>query len=156
MYDQFKACGARTRFVLAGYSFGAWVVDLTLRDLKTTVLGKLILGQVAGAGVMGDPASPDSHCKKISTPRGRREICRQGVATSFGAGYPKDSEYRDNGLSKNFTAYCLVHSDTDFDPVCGMYYLSDVSAHVKAHVTGYRASGLATSLGRVLAGYAKQ
>ena len=52
MYNQFTACGTSTRFVLAGYSLGAWVVDLALRDLNSTVAGQLVLAQVAGVGLM--------------------------------------------------------------------------------------------------------
>jgi hypothetical protein len=90
MYNQFTACGTKTRFVLAGYSFGAWVVDLALRDLNSTVAGKLVLAQVAGAGVMGDPAYPGGQfCRKVTSPRGTRTVCRQGVAAYFGAGYPR-------------------------------------------------------------------
>ena len=158
MYNQFTACGTKTRFVLAGYSFGAWVVDLALRDLNGTVWGKPILAQVAGAGVMGDPAYPGGQfCKKVTSPRGSRTVCRQGVATYFRAGYPTTSEYLNNGLSKNFIGYCLSYSNTQLDPVCGMYSRGDLNAaNISLHETGYQTSGLAGSLGGVLAGYAKQ
>jgi hypothetical protein len=153
MHNQFTACGTKTRFVLAGYSFGAWVVDLTLRGLNSTVAGKRILAQVAGAVVMGDPAYPVLDCKTV----GIYQHCREGVATYFGAGYPKTSQYLSNGLS-NFTAYCLSYSDTHLDPVCGEYGPSSLfsSANIQLHETGYQTSGLAARLGGVLAGYAKQ
>lgn len=151
MYNQFTTCGTRTRFVLAGYSFGAWVVDLTLRGLNSTVAGKLILAQIAGAVVMGDPTYPVLDCKTV----GIYQHCREGVATYFGAGYPKTSQYLSNGLS-NFTAYCLSYSDTRLDPVCGEYGPSSLfnNANIQLHVTGYQTSGLAARLGGVLAGYA--
>ena len=152
MYNQFTACGTRTRFVLAGYSFGAWVVDLALRDLNSSVAGKLIPAQVAGAGVIGDPAYPDNTCTVV----GKRQTCRVGVATFLGAGYVKVSDYLANGLS-NFTGMCLSYSNTYLDPVCGMYGLYDLTgANIKLHETGYQTSGLAARLGGILAGYANQ
>jgi Cutinase len=152
MYNQFTACGTRTRFVLAGYSFGAWVVDLALRGLNSTVAGKLILAQVAGAVVMGDPTYPVMDCKAV----GIYQQCHEGVATYFGAGYPKTSQYLSNGLS-NFTGYCLSYSDTYLDPVCFGYGPSSLftTANIQLHETGYQTSGLAARLGGVLAGYAK-
>lgn len=77
VFNRFTSCGTRTRFVLAGYSLGAWAVDLTLRGLNSTVAGKTVLAQVAGAAVMGDPAFPVHMCKVI----GIYKKCREGVAT---------------------------------------------------------------------------
>jgi hypothetical protein len=158
MFNQFTTCSTRTRFVLAGMSLGAWVVDLALRDLNGTVAGKLILAQVAGVGLMGDPAFPKHICKTVTGRHGSRRVCRQGVATYFGQGYSKQSDYLDNGLSRGFISLCLSYSDTYLDPVCGMYDLgSFTKANIALHGSGYQnKSGAAAYLGGVLAGYVKQ
>lgn len=155
MYDhRLTSCGTRTRFVLAGYSLGAWAVDLALRDLNSTAAGQAVLAQVAGAGLMGDPAFPKHLCTVV----GIFQKCREGVASLLGHGYPKQSEYLDNGLSKGFLSLCLSYSDTYLDPVCGGYGLNSLrnGANIKLHETGYqKQSGAAAYLGEVLASYAK-
>ncbi len=153
MFNQFTSCGTRTRFVLAGFSLGAWAVDLTLRGLNSTVAGQAVLAQVAGAGVMGDPAFPVNTCEVI----GVYQKCREGVATSFKHGYPNQSDYLANGLPNRFTSLCLSYSDMYLDPVCGGFGASSLfdAANVGLHEDGYPKSGSAAYLGGVLAGEAK-
>jgi len=118
----FRTCPT-TRFVLVGFSLGAWIIDKMLRDLRNEhgVRGQ-VFAAIAAVGAMGDPAFPEHQCKDVAGPY---QLCRQGAATRFGQGYKTAEEYLDNGLPPDrFISLCLSYppyDDTDLDGICGAY-----------------------------------
>jgi Cutinase len=100
-----------TRIIIAGYSQGAWAVDIALRALgkSPSQIIRFALRSVAGVFLMGDPAWP----YRTETPD------RAGLATRAGLGYKTEGDYLNNELSINrFGSMCLSFSDGTFDPIC--------------------------------------
>ncbi|WP_329543960.1 PE-PPE domain-containing protein [Streptomyces sp. NBC_01356] len=84
-----------TRFVLAGYSEGAWIIDRYLRQNHDYNLRSV----VAGVLLYGDPQADN----------GSKE---QGLARRYG--YGVSGPYVPSELSDRFKTFCYDH-----DPICG-------------------------------------
>jgi hypothetical protein len=103
--------GGNYCILIAGFSQGAWSVDMALRNLgrSSNPTERQSLRSIVGVFLMGDPAFPfdDSHPD------------RAGLATRAGLGYKSRAEYQDNDISKDkFASICLGLSNGQTDPVC--------------------------------------
>lgn len=138
LHRQWETCGTRTRYVLAGYSQGADVVNSYLR-------GKIIVGsstfglatareflgptpeiaqQIAAVELIGDPnhdpADPESYTDL--DPR----LAHRGGLYGFRAGVPEP-------VGSVTDSFCL-----DGDPVCGQGLQPDLTNGPTVHGAGYR------------------
>lgn len=108
MWDTYLSCGSSTSFVLAGYSQGAWLIDIALRQLAADgPVGKAALANTKAVFLMGDPAWPPT----------TQDPNREGLATWGKAGYSSSQAYLANGV-KNFRSMCVSYPGGNFDPVC--------------------------------------
>jgi hypothetical protein len=108
MWTAYTNCGDSTSFVLTGYSQGAWLIDIALRQLAADgPAGKAVLADTKGVFLMGDPAWPQT----TQNPH------RAGIATWAGKGYSSAQSYLANGVS-NFRSMCVSYPDGHFDPIC--------------------------------------
>jgi len=108
MWDTYLSCGSSTSFVLAGYSQGAWLIDMALRQLAADgPVGKAALANTKAVFLMGDPAWPST----TQNPN------REGIATWAELGYSSEKAYLANGVS-NFRSMCVSYAGGHFDPVC--------------------------------------
>jgi hypothetical protein len=108
LWNAYFDCGASTSFVLAGYSQGAWVIDMALRQLVAAgTAGKAVLADTKGVFLMGDPAWPPTS----------QDPNREGIATWFSQGYGSAQSYLANGVS-NFRSMCVSYPGGHFDPIC--------------------------------------
>lgn len=103
--------GGNYCILIAGFSQGAWSVDMALRNLgrSSDPAERQSLRSIVGIFLMGDPAFPfeDSHPD------------RAGMATRAGVGYKSRDEYLNNEISKDkFASICLGLSDGRVDPIC--------------------------------------
>lgn len=99
---------ADTKIVIAGYSQGAWAVDMALRHLADSPyeFNRLALTNVVGVYLDGDPARP-------------YQGERAGLATRANMGYATVADYVRNGLPDGrFLSDCVSYGDGRFDPIC--------------------------------------
>lgn len=108
MWDTYLDCGSSTLFVLSGYSQGAWLIDMALRQLAADgPVGQAALANVRAVYLIGDPAWPPT----TANPG------REGLATWGGAGYSSSQSYLANGVS-HFRSICVSYAGGRFDPIC--------------------------------------
>ena len=106
------ACGDRVRFVLAGYSQGAWSIHIALYALDTAALNS-----ISAVVLFGDPEFQPGQAIDRGSQSG---LGNSGVAT------PIDVSHRNvpASLRARTASYCLPH-----DPVCqGISPVSGLSA----------------------------
>lgn len=140
MWATYQRCGTRTRYVLVGYSQGAWAIDKALRGgggLTPNLPAMLDL--VAGVYLMGDPAWP----------RSDQWPGRQGLATLVGHGV--SAPYMPTRVAGRFRSVCASYAGDVHDAVC-MFdgKVANVRKAFEAHFT-YKDNGGAKSGGQWLA-----
>jgi hypothetical protein len=141
-WKTYQACGTRTRYVLVGYSQGAWAVSKFLRGgggaAPNPVL-PAVLGQVAGVLLIGDPAWPISD----------KWPGLRGIASAVGRGV--SSPYVVGALKDKFRSLCVSYDPDVHDSICMFSNdLSKLSPGIAAH-TSYVTNGMAEDSGRWLA-----
>jgi hypothetical protein len=125
IWATYQRCGARTRYVLVGYSQGAWAIDKALRGaggLKPVL--PAVLELVAGVYLMGDPAWP----------RSDQWPGRAGLATLVGRGV--SDPYRPAGVADRFKSVCVTYPGDVHDAVCMFdWNLANLQKNLDAHYT---------------------
>jgi hypothetical protein len=132
--NEINKCGGITPFLLAGYSEGAWVIEMAMDQ-------RLDYGTIRGIGLLGDPQWDDPS-GATGHSRGLARIAR-GIPGA----YPL--------LPGRTRTWCLGH-----DPICGVGYenrpVQQVSDAVNCESNhcphlNYISSGLAKDIGDFLA-----
>jgi hypothetical protein len=122
--DTYISCGAQTRYLLVGYSQGAWAIDKALRaNLAPGPLSQSAESQVAGILLLGDPAWPPNE----------PYADKKGVAVSLlsrGVSGP----YAPDRFADRFVSYCVSYDGDVYDPICWYdgdfdHLKRDLSAH---------------------------
>jgi hypothetical protein len=102
--DTYAECGNQTRYLVVGYSQGAWAVDLALRR----GLPSAVESQIAGILLLGDPAYPPNSPHKD----------RKGIAVSHGQARGVDPPYAPLRFSGRFVSICVSYDGGVYDPIC--------------------------------------
>lgn len=108
LYDTYLNCSDETRYLIVGYSQGAWAIDKALRLILAPASRYTgMANQIAGVLLMGDPAWPVSD----------RWPGRQGIATTFGRGVT--DPYYPEPLTGRIVSHCASYPDREaYDPTC--------------------------------------
>jgi hypothetical protein len=141
-WKTYQSCGSRTRYVLVGYSQGAWGIDKFLRGGGGVVPNPVlpsVLSQVAGVLLIGDPAWPTSD----EWPGLR------GIATAAGRGV--SGPCVPTALTSKFRSLCVSYAPDVHDSICMFSNdLLKLSPGFDAH-TSYVDNGMAVEGGKWLA-----
>jgi predicted esterase len=143
LWSIYQDCGVQTRYVLVGYSQGAWAIDKFLRGQPENPVLPVLLEQTAGVFLMGDPAWPvDSQWPG-----------RQGLATW--AHHGVSDPYVHTAVANRFQSMCVSYEGNVYDSICLFKpeawdkFLPGIDAH-----KSYADNGMATNGGRWLASIA--
>jgi hypothetical protein len=113
-------CGAGTRYLLVGYSQGAWAIDRALRQNLPPGLE----AQIAGILLLGDPAWP----------RNNPYPDREGIAVSHGQARGVTPPYAPSRFANRFVSICVSYPGDVYDPICWFDgNLSHITGQLWAH-----------------------
>jgi hypothetical protein len=139
IWRTYQECGAKTRYILVGYSQGAWGIDKVLRgDGPLAPVLSPVLEQVSGVYLMGDPAWPAD----------AQSPGRQGAATAIGRGvsYP----YVPVAVANRFRSMCVSYAGDVYDSICMLGGNAEkFFPGIDAHYT-YKSNGMAINGGEWL------
>lgn len=107
--DTYLECADQTRYVLVGYSQGAWAIGKALRgNLAPGPINQSVQDRVAAILLVGDPAWPANEQPHPN---------RSGVATRWGR-RPLSAPYAPAEFAARFTSVCVSFDGGVYDPIC--------------------------------------